>query len=518
MKDKTSRQLVEIGGCTGHKTIQLLSVIIGIALLIWMIIISAKDGVKIDNIHAKTMDNEIVVSWDISNVLLCDSIEVEIRHGGVIEDVISLYPSSDQYIYRTGKHGEKYQFSIYAVCKDVRKSFGMASAMFLGYKELPSSIPILDITTYSGNDPSYKVLLHPNEETMGDTITDNYYLKGYAVSDCLPTEIPYELEIKVRGNGSTLQEKNSYKLKFDRTVSFACVNNLVFESKEWLLLNNADSLNTIVGNEICRYCDIDWTMDICLTNVMVNGDWKGLYYLTPAITKDNSSARINSSGYLIESDIYWWDKNGLYFETGINEVEKPYFRWTFKYPSIKYIDDERVHNIKDYLEDFEKELNEGDEWQEYIDVNSFAKWALARDIIGVHDGAGSNMFYYKENYNVASPTSTKLMMGPVWDFDSAFLRVDAYSSISAPYFKELFKKDEFSDIYWNLYNEKSVDLVCHIDQYMDLLYDDFGVGIDESWLLENARYEKTIVPYNEQRKVISSWLLSRTIWLDNEMK
>ena len=58
-------------------------------------------------------------------------------------------------------------------------------------------------------------------------------------------------------------------------------------------------------------------------------------------------------------------------------------------------------------------------YQNMIDVESFARWMLAHDILGNTDGAGSNIFITKYDN-----TETSLIkMGPLWDFDVIMRRI-----------------------------------------------------------------------------------------------
>ena len=72
------------------------------------------------------------------------------------------------------------------------------------------------------------------------------------------------------------------------------------------------------------------------------------------------------------------------------------------------------------MDDFEKVLFSGGDVGEYIDLRSFARWLLVQDITYNDDVAGSNMYLYKDDYDESVPMSTKLKMGPLWDFDAMF--------------------------------------------------------------------------------------------------
>lgn len=75
---------------------------------------------------------------------------------------------------------------------------------------------------------------------------------------------------------------------------------------------------------------------------------------------------------------------------------------------------------------FKASLNyKDDRYKEYIDEKTFAAWVLGHDYLGTQDAAGRNMYIYKKD----SSDDSKMKMGPMWDFDSNFQKIDELAGI-----------------------------------------------------------------------------------------
>ena len=422
---------------------------------------------------------------------------------------------SEEISFEDGEHGEYYTFHIALESQNVVVEEKETGALFLDYDKIPE-LPLFYINTISGDTPTYSVYEKPSEDTLGKTIKDNEFER--ASLSLLGSSVDIRsafVEIKVRGNGSTIQEKNSYKIRFDSPYSL--LDDSGISCSDWVLLNNADSLNTYICTYIGKLCEMDWVMPVAFCNLILNDDYKGTYYLVPAVTREASDGRISRSGYLFENDAYWWSKDGLYFKTGANDADN-YFGWTFKYPEITSANSEECQNLKHYLQALEDEISKEDgNWENYIDTESFASWILSKDLIGISDGGGSNMYYYKYDYDPSDPTSSKILMGPLWDFDSAFGRFNSWSSHSAPYISELFDTENFHECYKQKWVRVSENIFDDINNYLDSFYEEHGNELVESWELEESRYQKEIPTFDEQRKVMNDWLLSRIPWLNNQL-
>ena len=367
---------------------------------------------------------------------------------------------------------------------------------------------LLLIHIRGGGDPTYEIQEKPSEEVLGQTITSNYVSANITT---LSNKETLTGMVKVRGNGSTIQQKNSYKLKFNKDVQLMTEGD--YSYKEWVLLNNGDSLNTWIGCYVSRACGVDWVVPCQFVNVIMNGDWKGTYYLTPGVSVEASEGRIGQKGFLLENDAYWWADNQVYFRSNYKKDE-PYFGWTLKYPKVNSSKSQECIDIKNYILSLEDSLK-SDEWINYINEDDFASWILAKDILGVSDGGGSNMYYYMSEFDAQEPTKSELFIGPTWDFDSMYGTKDTWSCHGAPFYDELFSNERFK----NLYTEKWInlaDILCeNIDKEFGAIQDALGRDLDESWKIEEERYNKKIESIDEQWSEAGKWYKRRVAWLNN---
>ena len=111
-----------------------------------------------------------------------------------------------------------------------------------------------------------------------------------------------------------------------------------------------------------------------------------------------------------------------------------------------------------------------DDYPQYIDVESFAKWALAQDILGVRDYYGTNMFLMKDGINI----DEKIRMGILWDFDTIMELRNMWAGVhyaSFSFIRQLFINPwctDFVSAYRRCWNNVVDDRV--IESLMDSLH------------------------------------------------
>lgn len=469
---------------------------------------------ELSEVSARSEDGFIYVCWNPVGINTCEYIKVEIACDSGAEGDIPIYyakPYAGSYIYSGGMHGECYNISVMACYKDGSFSDEYSfRRLFLKYSELPN-LPIVSIETESGVEPTFDVA-YPEGDWWGASQKNNNYIEAtIATSGEGISSINEKVRIKTRGNTSNLaSDKHSYKIKFESKQSLMSKDQV--SCKEWVLLNNGNSLNTYMGDFVGKLCGMEWQPQMIFVNVILNGDWKGCYCLTTSVSKGASEGLISMEGCLFENDAYWWNEDGVYFRTN-SQIEQ--MAYTVKYPSIENFDDERLEKIKNKLQKFEDSLEEsGEGYLDYIDEESYARWILARDILGNGDAAGSNMYFYTHG----DIQVDKIKMGPLWDFDHAFSCYDSTSDCrkkTVSYFADLFEKRSFSDTYKNIW--KGISSICLESVYRSIgdLEHNEGVALDNSWWLEEKRYNTRISTFAEQEKEIKKWFAIRVQYMDN---
>ena len=252
---------------------------------------------------------------------------------------------------------------------------------------------------------------------------------------------------------------------------------------------------------------------LSIVNVVLNGDYQGLYMLAESVDR-NADCRLNvdkSSGYIFELDAYWWNED-LSVKTS--------FGWnvnyTFKYPDSKDITDEQLSNFEKYIHEIEASLMNAT-YTEYIDVESFANWMLAHDILGDTDPAGSNIFLTK--YDDSS--TSKIMMGPLWDYD-CIMNTEEWASIHRSYyFYWLFESENetFRSTYARRWKDIKDILFNSLFEYFDQFVESpEGQALNAAIPYHNNRWAEyklqTVQTYLESAK---SYFETRKSWLDENI-
>lgn len=393
------------------------------------------------------------------------------------------------------------------------------------------NIPLVIINTVDSVMPSC-TLVQPPEGCNGLSITNNNYVYGSMSITQKGVELynsgKYEdgksgMKIKVRGNTSAFLECPHYKIKLTKKSSLLYPHG---EYKDWVLLkinlitpNKYDVLNTVVGQKVSQMVGIEWQPKNEFVNLIINGNYRGLYLLSDAVEANKGRCEIEKTGYLIENDSYWWNADSIFFRTN---YQLPVMGYTYKYPDPDDVTDSITENIRNYINSFEDSLYSDTNTRnisDYIDIPSFASWILAHDILGTQDMGGSNMFLYKKNFDVNDPTSTKLIMGPMWDFDTSYLISDwtQHHVANVLYFPTLFKRMDFVTQYVKTWDGIKNHLCNDMNNLLDSIYAAEGDDIDKSLLLDTQRWHSEFPTLRETVDFTKSWFATRVDWLNSHI-
>lgn len=169
--------------------------------------------------------------------------------------------------------------------------------------------------------------------------------------------------------------------------------------------------------------------------VVLNGNYQGVYLLTESIKRDNNRVDIAkldtnentglnvTGGYIIKND-YWTNEDSWvlnYHPIGHPELD---VRLVYEYPKPENITVPQKNYIQDYINDFETALygpdftNATTGYNKYIDKNSFVDYFIVNELSRNGDGFKKSCFFHKD---IDTPAAlAKLHAGPVWDFDWAW--------------------------------------------------------------------------------------------------
>ena len=259
--------------------------------------------------------------------------------------------------------------------------------------------------------------------------------------------------IRGRGNTSWSQPKKPYALKLDKKREIMGMP----VHKRWVLIANYLD-NSYIRNSMAFYLSeqfgLDYTVRGKFVDLILNGEYKGLYWFGEAIKANENRVDIDEDDdYLIEMDTYY-DEDWK-FKSSIRKL--PY--------QIKN-DDEMTEEKQDLLEDligdledllypdYEDEMATSANWsdpatnaccapdedyQNIIDIDSWIKFWLVNEIMDNNEIKQPKSCYFTYE------TSTGILKaGPVWDFDWAVRFNSKVNTISKSiYYDALFKSPAF---------------------------------------------------------------------------
>ena len=205
--------------------------------------------------------------------------------------------------------------------------------------------------------------------------------------------------IRGRGNFTWGYEKKPYKIKLDREESLFGFG----KSREWVLLaeyRDLSIMRTAFMFDLARLAGLPYSLGYKHVELYLNDEYQGVYVLAECVQRSPSRIDIADDGFIIEDDQYW-ESEPVNFESTLD------IHYTFKYPEI--LDEGRLKSVSAYIGRVERALLSGED-DRYLDLDSFAKWYLVTELLGVFD---PNIFY------VLKSKGEKLTMGPVWDAESA---------------------------------------------------------------------------------------------------
>lgn len=236
------------------------------------------------------------------------------------------------------------------------------------------------------------------------------------------------MNMKGRGNSTWVAPKKPYAIKFNKKKSLLSLP----DDKQWVLLANYYD-PTLLDNAIAFYMGnemstLDWTPHYQHVDLMLNGEYKGIYQLGEKVKISKGRVNVGDDGFLMEID-----------KRALTEEDARYFTVSnltypinIKEPEVEY-DDADYTYAKEYVLAAEEALysdnftdtEEG--WQKYMDMNSFVEWYLINEITWNPDCCSLFSSCY-----LNLKRGGKLKMGPLWDFDLAF---NYYGYSSEPYYQ-----------------------------------------------------------------------------------
>lgn len=391
-------------------------------------------------------------------------------------------------------------------------------------------LPLVEIVTIDGEEPTCDYI-SPPEGISGLTIDNATKVPG-RLRKWVHGEVVYDsgdyeedvsgMRIKIRGNTSAYEPKKPFKVKLEKKADLLCRGDNDYKDKEWVLMKDdydidGDGLlHLMIGLEVGRRCGMSWEPQAEFVNLMINGDYRGVYMLCESIKRGKTRIDVDKdTGFVIERDPYWW-KEDLSFSTYRHQMH-----YTFKYPESEDVTTQQVDETRTLMDEVEKAI-----WygciDTLIDIENTASWLMAHDILGTWDAAGSNIFVYKYD---DSPES-KLKMGPLWDFGSIMWMKGEWSNVHIGetfYFHYLLEMAAWENLpFIEAYQELWEKRGCFvIDEMLDFLTaflaSDEAEALQTCNVWDMARWEHLKPSVEEVGQKAITWFRERKEWLSEKV-
>ena len=321
-----------------------------------------------------------------------------------------------------------------------------------------------------------------------DYINATYYLDNMGLSDYQSIGSkaePLAMEIKGRGNYSwTGFDKKPYRIKLAEKQPLLGMN----KSKHFTLLAHADDSNdrkgfmrNAVGFELSKLIGMTYTPDAKPLELVLNGDYIGLYFLTEHIRVDKDRVNIVeqedeeidsekiTGGWLVEIDNYDTDPHVTIKEGGETTM------WiTYKTPEVLSYQQEQYLTQQMKLIDnlVYGDKNSNELWN-HLDMDALAKFYIVQELTDNYESFHGSCYLHKD-----IGANAKWNFGPVWDFGSSFNRDKSQYMYQGDvwhnhWIPEICKFPAFmnrvKEIWNEFYNGKYNDIYTFIDAHESLI-------------------------------------------------
>lgn len=239
---------------------------------------------------------------------------------------------------------------------------------------------------------------------------------------------PLPLEIKARGNYTrTAFSKKPFKLKLGKKENLLGLS----KSKHFALLAHSDDtwgfMRNFAGFNLGNRIGLPWTPSQYPVELIINGDYRGLYFLTESIRVDKERVNIEelednavspeliSGGYIVELDNYNEDNQIRMEELScVPNHHLDLLRITWDTPENYSEIQQRF--VREQFESINQSVgkNEDKIWS-YLDLDDAVRYYLVEEILSHTESFHGSTYLFRDRGE-----GNKWHFSPLWDFGNAF--------------------------------------------------------------------------------------------------
>lgn len=291
--------------------------------------------------------------------------------------------------------------------------------------------------------------------------------------------------------------------------------------KRWVLLAE---YRGFIGNPLAfeasrRAPSIDWAPRGRFVELVLNGQFQGLYYLCEHIKIDPDRVNISKDGgYLLEYDELY-DERHKFKSSGFGLPVQ------IKYPD-EDLTDAQMDYIRNFINEMEAEIKKiglpgGSRYTEYLDMDSFADYWMVLETVSNYEAYKPRSVKMSKGLDgVDSPEGTvcKLKAGPLWD-QELFLVDKKFNSKDMYYYKYLFKDPAFVQTVkkrWEVYKGN----ILGNSQYKPFLdyMEDIVSTIKVSANRDIALWGNKYFTLSGEASAVRGGFVSKIEWMDTQIQ
>lgn len=311
-------------------------------------------------------------------------------------------------------------------------------------------------------------------------------------------------ETLIRGRGNytwTGFDKKPYRLKLTQKAKLMGFNS----SKHFVLLAHADDdlgfMREPMGFWLSQRLGLAWTPGMKPVELILNGDYVGLYFLVENIRIDKDRVNIfdqekeaetsgSSSditgGWLCEIDNYAEDPSE---QITLTESNGEVLRVTHKSPEA--VTPEQEAWLREQITAIDKAFYQKDpdnrDWQELVDIQSLARFYVLQELMDGQESFHGSCYLHRDR-----GTDKKWIWGPVWDFGNTFCRTDRREFIyqnpawGQTWIGEIVKFTDFQNAYKEIFKNFVLNDLDDLLAYLD----DFAATIADAAICDHRRWSQ----------------------------
>ncbi len=274
-----------------------------------------------------------------------------------------------------------------------------------------------------------------------------------------------KIGIEIRGQSSQMFPMKSYSIELWDNSGNSLDKSLFGLPKEsdWVLYAPYTD-KTLMRNFLAYTMSRElghWAANCRFVEVVVNGDYKGIYVFMEKIKRGSGRVPVSKIGAAdVSGDavtggyIFSIDKEA---DAWYSSVYPPYgtngqnIRFAYVYPKLSSIVAAQQNYLKNYVDSFEAALN-GDQyqdkqngWRRFADEASFIDYLIVNEVSRNVDSYRLSAYFNKDRQSKGG----KIVAGPVWDYDLAFRNANYCKGAETSGWAYHFNKDCPQD-YWQI--------------------------------------------------------------------